>query len=113
MSSHVFLPRPVPGFGFGGQLASQAVHEPFVVVPVHPGAGDFLQVGQGADGAVTEWRPAAGAFGLVQPNGRFRQGVVISVADGPGRAGQPCQQQRLGEPDGVAIRRRCGEWRAR
>jgi len=65
MSSHVFLPGPVPGFGFGGWPASQAVHEPFVVVPGHPGAGDFLQAGQGADGAITEWRPEPHTFGFV------------------------------------------------
>ena len=76
MSSHVFLPGPVPGFGFGGRPPAQAVHEPFGVVPVHPGAGDLLQAGQGADGAVAEWRPAAGAFGFVQPDSRFRERIV-------------------------------------
>lgn len=76
MSSRVFLPRPVPSFGFGGWPASEAVHEPFGVVPVHPCAGDLLQVGQGADGAVAEWRPAAGAFGLVQPDRRLRERIV-------------------------------------
>ena len=67
---------------------------------MHPYAGDLLQVGQGAEGAIAEWRPAADAFGLVQPDRRLRERIVISVADGPDRAGQPCQQQGLGEPDG-------------
>src|SRR5258706_1278721 len=92
-------PRVVPGLGLGRGPAAEAVHEPAGVVPVHPGAGYFLQVAQGPDRAVPERRPRPDAFGLVQPDGRLRQGVVIGIPDGPDRTGQPGQHEGLGEPD--------------
>ena len=104
MSSHVFLPRPVAGFGFRGWLASQAVHEPFVVVPVHPGAGDLFQVSQGADRPGPERGILADALSLVQPDRRLRQGVVQGIPDRADRGCQPGQQQGLGEPDRGVLR---------
>jgi hypothetical protein len=58
MSSHTALAScgllVVAGLGFGWGPAPEPVHQPLGVVPVHPGAGGLLQVGQGADRAGTE-----------------------------------------------------------
>ena len=37
------------GFGFRGWAPAQPMHEPVLVVPADPRAGDVLQVGQGVD----------------------------------------------------------------
>ncbi len=48
----------VPGLGFGRGPAPEPVHRPLRVVPVHPRAGDLLQVGQGGDGPVRNGDPS-------------------------------------------------------
>ena len=48
----------VPGLGFGRGPAPEPVHQPVVVVPVHPRAGDLLQAGQGGDGTGAERDPS-------------------------------------------------------
>lgn len=47
------------------------------VVPVHPGKGcQFEVVGS------LPWAFPVDAFGLVEPVGRLREGVVVRIADG-------------------------------
>ena len=57
--------------------------------------GGQLEVVDGAERAVD-----ADAFGLVQPDHRLGQGVVVGVADGADRG----QRAGVGEPVGVADR---------
>ena len=44
----------VPGLSLGRGPAAEPVHQPGGVVPVHPGAGDLLQVSEGPDRAGAE-----------------------------------------------------------
>jgi len=70
----------VVGLGFGGWASAEAVHEPVVVVPGHPGRGGLFEVGQGGEWSVPKRGVLADAFGLVQPDGGQR--VVERVTDG-------------------------------
>jgi hypothetical protein len=46
-------------------------------------AGGLFQVGKGGDGTGAQRRTVPCAFGLVQPLGRLREGVVIGIPDRP------------------------------
>jgi hypothetical protein len=78
----------VGGFGFGWWDAAEAVHESAGVVPVDPGGGDLVQVGQSADGAVPEWGAVADAFSLVQPDRGLGEGIVLGLS-GQSKIGSP------------------------
>jgi hypothetical protein len=45
---------PVFGVGLGGRAQPEPVHQPLVVVPVHPRGGDVLQVAERVERAVAE-----------------------------------------------------------
>jgi hypothetical protein len=89
----------VGGFGLGRWDAAEAVHEPLRVVPVHPGCGDLLQVGEGGNRPMAERGAVADALGLVQTDRGLGQGVVQRVCDGADRGRQTFQEQRLSEVD--------------
>src|SRR5512135_1247118 len=74
---------PVLRFSLGRGPAAEPVHQPAGVVPVHPRAGDLLQVAQARDRAGAERRAVAGALGLVQADSRLRQGVVQGIPTVP------------------------------
>ena len=61
----------VVGFVFGWGDASEPVHEPVVVVPVHPGCCDPFQVADRAQWSGAKRGVDADAFGLVQPDDGF------------------------------------------
>ena len=70
--------------------------EPGRVEPVDPAGGlsfDFGQAGPGAGPVVFD------ELGLVQPDGRFHQGVVQGVADGADRGRDAGVDERFGEGD--------------
>lgn len=72
--------------------------EASVVVPVDPGGGGVLDVGDAAVWPVVE-HAGADAFGFVEAVDGFHQRVVVGVADAADRSGDPFQFQVLGEPD--------------
>src|SRR5271166_2669684 len=85
----------VLALGLRGWDATQAVHEPAVVVPANPRGGHVLQVGEGTDRAGAKRGAWAYALGFVEPDRGFAQRVVQGVADGTDRRYQPFQHQRL------------------
>jgi hypothetical protein len=71
---------------------------PAVVVPVDPLGGGDLEVVEALP------RPLLlDQFGLVEPDGRFGQGVVIRLADGPGRGLDPGGVELLGVGHGQVL----------
>lgn len=67
------------GFEFDWWDTAQAVHEPVGVVPVHPVGGEQFHVDQAMQRAAPKRRVIANRFGLVQPDRRLGQGVVVGL----------------------------------
>jgi hypothetical protein len=102
--SAVTMVSVVVGFGFDGWTSAQSVHEPAGVVPVHPGGGDLFEIGDATDRPGTERGSVSDALGPVQPDGRFREGVVEGVPDRPDRWDESLERQGLADPDRGVLR---------
>jgi hypothetical protein len=89
------LPPVVGGLELGRRDIADRLQEPTVVAPVDPLQGGVLDLVKALPGAA-----AADQFGLVQPDDRLGQGIVIAVAAGADRGDRP----GLGQPLGVADR---------
>ena len=80
-------------FGFGRRDAAVAVQEPAMVEPVDPFQGCEFEVVE-----ALQRSSVAHEFGLVEPDDRFGQRVVVAVAAGADRGDDVVG----GEPFGVA-----------
>src|SRR6478736_2103348 len=87
----------VVGFVFDRWTPAEAVHQPIVVVPGHPGAGGLLDVAEPGERACPKRWPGGGALGLVEPDRGLREGIVERVADGADRRSHPLQGKGLPE----------------
>ena len=71
----------IVGLVLGRGPAVEAVHEPAVVVPVHPVRGDAFDVGEAAERPVPERGVAADAIVLVHADSGLGEGVVLRRLD--------------------------------
>jgi len=69
----------VLGFILGRWDPPKAVHEPGGVVPVHPRRGGLLDVTDGTQRALAERGIVGDALGLVEPDRRLCEGIVVGL----------------------------------
>ena len=89
------LPLVVGGLELGWWEMADGLQEPAVVEPVDPLQGGVLDLIKTLPGAAP-----ADQFGLVQPDDRLGQGVVVAVAAGAHRGDRPGLGQAFGVADG-------------
>ena len=70
------------GLGSDRWVSGEVMHQPAVVVPVHPVGGDHLQVRQPLQRSSAGRRAGSDAFMLVKPVRGLRKGTVERIADG-------------------------------